>query len=147
MNDDLAAQILSSVNSMDRKLSGHMEGEEGKIQDIEDKIVKIADDLNDWRFAAEQRHIHLISSLESWKDKTMLMVEEMQTAFIDHPDEKGKKDYVGHKYDHLTRKRISDWLTDAGSDALKNGVKIGFLSLMGWLGYLIWEAFLRGPHK
>jgi hypothetical protein len=147
MNDDLAAQILSSVNSVDRKLSSHIDGEEGKIQDIEDRIVKISDDLSEWRFAAERRHSELIKTIESWTDKTTIIIEEMQGAFIDHPDGKGKKDYVGHNNDHLIRKRISDWLTDTGSDALKNAIKIGFLSLLGWIGYILWEALLKGPHK
>lgn len=132
VTDDLAKEILEQIRHLDGKLSGHM-ADEGK------EIQAIRDDLQDWRFAAEKRHSELIKSLESWTTKM-----DLSGAFI-HVD--GKPDLQGHKDDHLTRKQFADWTEDVKKEVIKNTAKVGFLGLLSWLGYLIWEAFLRGPVK
>ena len=133
MTDDLAKEILEQIRHIDGKLSGHM-ADEGK------EIQAIRDDLQDWRFAAEKRHSELIKSLESWTTKM-----DLSAAFIE--DGKGKPDLRGQRDDQLTRKQVADWTQDVKKEVSKNTAKVGFLGLLSWLGYLIWEAFLRGPVK
>ncbi len=130
MTDDLAKEILEQIRHLDTKLTGHMTDEGKEIQEMRD-------DLAEWRFAAERRHSELIRSLESWTGKM-----DMSAAFL-HVD--GKPDLQGHKDDHLTRKQFADELDDLKKDAKKKIVGAGSIGLLTWIGYLIWEALIRGP--
>lgn len=140
MTDELGTQVLATVNQMRSDLSAHANGEETDIKEIRSDIVTIKDDLNDWRLAAERRHSELVGSIMSYVDST----NEMREAFL-HVE--GKPDFTGHKSDHLTRKQFADWAADVKTDVIKNTIKVGFLGLLGWIGFILWEAFLRGPHK
>lgn len=137
MTDDLAKEILEQLRHLDTKLSGHMQDEGEEIKAQSNKVESIRKDLNTWRLAAEKRHSELIMSLESWQDKV-----DCTKAFL-HVD--GKPDLEGHKDDHLTRKQFADWADDVKRDVIKNTVKVGFLGLLSWIGYLIWQGFLKGP--
>lgn len=140
MTDELGTQVLQTVNQMRADLSAHANGEEDDIRDIRVEIAGIKGDLNEWRLAAEKRHTELVNSIMSYVDST----NEMRKAFI-HVE--GKPDFIGHKDDHLTRKQFADWTDDVRKDIIKNTLKVGVLGLLSWVGYILWEAFLRGPHK
>jgi hypothetical protein len=130
MTDDLATQILASVNSMRGELTRHMEEEGTEIQSLKDE-------LQGWRFAAEKRHSELIKSLEAWTEKM-----DCSGAFL-HVD--GKPDLNGHKDDHLTRKQFGEWADDVKKEVIKNTVKVGVLGFLSWVGYILWAAFIKGP--
>ena len=140
MTDELGTQVLATVNQMRSDLSAHADGEEDEIRDIKEDIAQIRMNLNEWRLAAERRHSELVGSIIAYVDST----NEMREAFL-HVE--GKPDFAGHKGDHLTRKQFADWTADVKSDVIKNTIKVGFLGLLGWVGFILWEAFLRGPHK
>ncbi len=121
--------VLSKLDGLQARLEKHMDDEEGEIGKISEKIY------------------HLQRTIDSYGDKTEEMLVEMQKAFLEHPEEKGKRDFDGHYQDHKMRKRWYDkwsgWV-DAG---VGNIVKIVMASGAAWLMYALWDAFLRGPGK
>ena len=130
MTDDLATQILASVNSMRAALTDHIASEDNEIQSIKD-------DLQEWRYAAEHRHAELIKSLESWTSKM-----DVTSAFL-HVE--GKPDLMGHKNDHLTRLQFDEWTQKVKQEVFVNTLKVGTVGLMTWLLFIVWKAFIEGP--
>ncbi len=133
---DFELMVLAKLDGMTQQiadvrseLSNHMFDESGEIKKIGDKIY------------------HLQMSVSSYGEKTEAMLIDVQQAFLEHPEERGKRDYAGHYQDHKMRKRWYDkwsgWI-DAG---VGNIVKIVMASGAAWLMYALWDAFLRGPHK
>lgn len=137
MNEQLAAELLGAVNSMRTDLTRHMEGEEGEITDMKERIEQLQADLTEWRIAAEKRHAALIQSLESWTEKM-----DCTRAFVTID---GKPDLQGHRDDHLTRLQFDEWTKQVKKEVVLNTAKVGSLGVLTWLMYVIWEAFIKGP--
>lgn len=137
MNEQLTAELLGAVNSMRADLTGHMHGEEKKIEDIEKRIEQLQLDLTEWRLAAERRHTSLIQSLESWTEKM-----DCSDAFL---VKDGKLDLQGHKDDHLTRLQFDEWTRKVKQEVIVSTAKVGSLGILTWIMYVLWEAFVKGP--
>ena len=140
MTDDLAKEILEHIRHLDTKLSGHIRDENAEIKAQSDKVDSIREDLHAWRIAAEKRHGDLMLSLDSWTTKM-----DLSAAFL--RDENGKLLLVEHYDEHLTSKQFKQWTKDLKIDVAKQAIKVVLLGFLTWAGYLLWEGFLRGPHK
>lgn len=138
MTEQLTAELLGAVNSMRADLTGHMHGEEKKIEDIEKRIEQLQLDLTEWRLAAERRHTNLIQSLESWTEKM-----DCSEAFLKTPD--GKLDLIGHNRDHKERAEFGEFKAKAGREVFLNTLKILTAGAVTWVLYVLWAAFVKGP--
>jgi hypothetical protein len=131
VTDDLAAQILASVNSMRGELTRHMEEEGTEIQSLKDE-------LQEWRFAAEKRHSELMKSLDSWTNKM-----DFSDAFV--KDAHGNPLLAEHCDEHLSSKEFRTEVADIKRHVRKIGVTGAVMGFFTWAGYILWAAFIKGP--
>lgn len=131
---DALAEVLSAVNRLSEKLDHHMNEED-------QEIGKIFEVVNSYREESDRRHTALIQSINSYMDKQA----KLEEAFI--KDSKGYPDIDGHRDDHLTRLQFAQWTDEVKTDVVKGVAKAGVIAFFSWMLYVVWTAFLQGPHK
>jgi hypothetical protein len=114
VNEQFAAEILAAVRAMDKKLTDHMEGEEGTIDAIQHNIERIERIMGNNREYFEQRHDAAATETKRLADlleasmraqekcaASITDVEAIKTAFV--LDDLKRPDYNGHRLDHKNR--------------------------------------------
>ena len=127
--DDMDTKIDDNHKITTNRLSQHMDDEEGKIENMGNKFVDL------------QR------AVDSFSTGVNALVTEVQSAFLEHPDDRGRRDYAGHYSDHKTRKRWYDTWSGWVRNGFGNMVVIAMASGAAWLVYAVWQHILRGPQQ
>lgn len=125
MNEPIVAQMIETLNRIEGKVDKNTEEFRQQLcrhMKDEEKVIK---ELSDRVVEYTRR------------------AAAVETAFLRTHD--GKIDYHGHREDHYTRKKLSQWLNSTRSDTLKHLLELAFITFVIWLSYTLWKVFLRGP--
>lgn len=113
--------ILAVMNHVQETLEHHTERMDKKFDHVDRRIEA------------------LITSINSYMAKQ----DEIDSAFLKHMD--GKPDYSGHRNDHEVRKNVALWWQGVKDKTLTKIIEWASVAICGWLFYVIWDAFLKGP--
>lgn len=106
-----------------------------------ERYTEILRQIDDSRKASETRHGELIKQLTV----NISHQQSIENAFI--KDEMGKPDFVGHHYDHFSRKKWADWINGVKDSAVTRVVEYASVAVFAWIGYMVWTGLLAGPTK
>jgi hypothetical protein len=95
--------------------------------------------------ALDNRLTEHMSTEEHDFKSVLAFIESITLAFPTNGD--GKPDFAGHNHDHTYRKRSAEEFDDLKKDVQKKVIGTGVLGILTYVFYVVWEAFLRGPHK
>lgn len=130
--DERRAIPIHILNHIDQRLSEH-------AKTVDDRLEEIQSCLEASEQANSDRHTVLVDRITSVMGK----YELMEAAFI--KTEEGTPDFHGHWYDHISRKRFSDWLRDARNNAFSKVLEYVTIAILVWITLSAWETILKGP--
>ena len=80
--------------------------------------------------------------MQQWDDHAR-RTEAIEQAFV--ADERGRPDYYGHYGDHDHRRTAGERWADAKHKVATAVLQAGLIAVVGWIGFVVWRAFLQGP--
>ena len=139
MADVTAIQLMEAVQEM---FSDHVREEMSRYSAIQDEVRAN-------RLASERRHDDVVSRLDALSHSTISIIEK-QNALITELSKTIKRGFPGEDPDG--HRRAHETIIQDEKDRrefrlkLKHGVvQWVVIIVLGWLGIVVWNAFLQGP--
>lgn len=135
---------LHILNYVDERLETHTDKIYNLLADHVKEEMSRFDEIKDGIRESEERQEHRHSSLIQSITAYMQKQELIDLAFL--ADRHGQPDYQGHRSDHEYRKAAADWWQKVKGTVTIKVLEWASVGFFAWLMYVVWEAFLRGPH-
>ena len=129
-------RLTAHATHMERKFDNHTRDEMERYSEILALIAQSNTDHN-------ERHKHLLQSVESHMEKTSEIYESFVEAFP--ADRKGRPDFHGHASAHQNWIEQSKETKELMGYVKKVVLAAAGTALASWLTFLIWNGVLHGP--
>lgn len=129
-------RLTAHASLIERKFDSHTRDEMDRYNEILSLIAQSNADHN-------ERHKHLLQSVESHMEKTSEIYESFVEAFP--LDRKGKPDFHGHASAHQNWIEQSKETKELMGYVKKVVLAAAGTALASWLTFLIWNGVLHGP--